>query len=452
MTAPRRSEKTRRRRLERDAGGARNAARAEHLRNEQLIAAMPAALITLDDSETVCQWNALAGRLLGVPASQAIGRPLSFLLAGWDSHWLAHAVTRARSTGETVEESSVPFIRPDGKNGFLDLAVTPMAGGATLGTSLLLVFVETTSKILLQRRLAQAQKLESIGQLAAGIAHEINTPTQFTGDNLQFLRDSVASVAALPPLLLELVEAVDGGAKETAPIVVRLVAACRSCDLAYLAREAPLAIEQSLEGIARVTKIVQSMKEFSHPGSDEKLPVDLNRAIESAVTVSRNEWKYVADLDLDLSADLPPVPVLAGDFNQAILNLIVNAAHAIAARAGDSPPVKGAIRVSTERCGSWAEIRVSDTGTGIPEAIRDRIFDPFFTTKAVGSGTGQGLSIARSVIEEKHHVTIDFETEPGKGTTFVVRLPLEGGSCGLLLEGEGEAEGEGESEGEEKAA
>jgi len=170
------------------------------------------------------------------------------------------------------------------------------------------------------------------------------------------------------------------------------------------------------------------MKEFSHPGTKEKVPLDLNHAIESTITVARNEWKYVADLDVDLDPSLPPTACQPGEFNQVILNLIVNAAHAIAEVIAKGGPAKGKIRIQTRNSEQWAEIRIQDTGSGIPEKVRSRIFDPFFTTKAIGKGTGQGLAIARSVVVDKHGGSIHFETEEGAGTTFVIRLPHDGTS------------------------
>jgi len=195
--------------------------------------------------------------------------------------------------------------------------------------------------------------------------------------------------------------------------------------LDYLRTEVPKAITQLLDGVEHVARIVRAMKEFSHPGPVEKAPVDINRAIESTALVSRNEWKYVAELITDFDPELPRVPCMAGEFNQVILNLIANAAHAIADVVQASPGAKGTIRISTRCHAPWAEIRVSDTGAGIPEAIQGRIFDPFFTTKPVGKGTGQGLSIAHTVIVQKHGGTISFESAPGAGTTFLVQLPLE---------------------------
>jgi signal transduction histidine kinase len=269
-------------------------------------------------------------------------------------------------------------------------------------------------------QLRQAQKLESIGQLAAGIAHEINTPTQFIGDNLHFLKDAFTDLFGLLGQYNLLLEAARGQsfARDQAQEIEKTI---QTINLPDLEKEIPLSINQANTGVQRVTKIVQAMKDFSHPGTDSKVPIDLNRAIESTLTVCRNEWKYVADLQTDFDATLPPVCCLPGEFNQVILNIIVNAAHAIADR--EQGNGKGVIGVRTVRLGNTVEIRISDTGTGIPEAARGRVFDPFFTTKEVGKGTGQGLAIARSVVVDKHQGEISFETEMGKGTTFIIRLP-----------------------------
>lgn len=210
-----------------------------------------------------------------------------------------------------------------------------------------------------------------------------------------------------------------------ADLTERVARTAQELDIPYTLREFPGAVEQALHGVERVTRIVRAMKDFSHPGTDEATAVDLRQAIESTLEVSRNEWKYVADAVTEFDPALPPVRCQPGELNQVILNLVVNAAHAI----GDVPATegkgKGTITVKTRRDECWAEIRVSDTGTGIPESARSRIFDPFFTTKPVGKGTGQGLAIAHSVVVEKHGGEILFETELGRGTTFIIRLPLE---------------------------
>ena len=201
-------------------------------------------------------------------------------------------------------------------------------------------------------------------------------------------------------------------------------AAIGSADLEYLRGEVPKAFEQALDGVSRISKIVQSMKDFAHPGSNDFRATDLNQAIESTITVASNEWKYVAEVVTDYDPQLPLVPCLTGEFNQAVLNMIVNAAHAISNVIADGTYGRGTINISTKRAGDHAEIRISDTGCGMTEDIRKRIFDPFFTTKDVGKGTGQGLAISHTVIVEKHKGTIDVSSEPGSGTTFMISLPI----------------------------
>jgi signal transduction histidine kinase len=168
------------------------------------------------------------------------------------------------------------------------------------------------------------------------------------------------------------------------------------------------------------------MKAFSHPGAmdDRPAPADMNAAIENTIVVSQHEWKLVANVVTDLDPSLPPVPLCLDAFNQVVLNLLVNAAHAVMATGAGAGSPKGTIRVETRRCDDWAELRISDTGTGIPESIRDRVFEPFFTTKAVGRGTGQGLALAHATITQRHLGEISFDTEPNKGTSFLVRIPL----------------------------
>ena len=273
----------------------------------------------------------------------------------------------------------------------------------------------------LESQLRHAQKLEGIGQLAAGIAHEINTPTQFVTDNLTFLRDSWKSTYELLEryrgAIREAADRLPAGAADT------LTQAEQSCDLSFISAEVPRAIDQSLDGARRVARIVRAMKEFSHPDSAEKTATNLNQAIESTVTVARNEWKYVSDLVTEFDAALPPVVCYPGDINQVILNLIVNAAHAIKEKIKEGE--KGRITVRTKMLGECVEISVADTGSGIAEAIRGRVFDPFFTTKEVGKGTGQGLALAYAVVVKKHGGKIWFETKVGEGTTFFITLPIQ---------------------------
>jgi PAS domain S-box-containing protein len=282
---------------------------------------------------------------------------------------------------------------------------------------------DITQKNALERELRQAQKLEAIGQLAAGIAHEINTPIQYVGDNTRFLEDAFEDIQPVMKAYHRLLAAIKTNSV-TADMIENVERILAEADLPYLSEEVPGAIEQSLEGIQQVSKIIRAMRRFSHPGSDRKVEVDINQALESTVTVARNEWKYVAEIETDFADDLPAVHCFPAEMNQVFLNLIINASHAIGEASDDGRKGKGRITVTTRSDRTSVFITIGDTGGGIPEKIRNRIFDPFFTTKAVGKGTGQGLAIARSVIVEKHGGMLRFETKKEHGTTFIIELPL----------------------------
>jgi two-component system, NtrC family, sensor kinase len=270
----------------------------------------------------------------------------------------------------------------------------------------------------LEVELRQAQKLEAVGQLASGIAHEINTPVQFVGDCVQLLRDSVEQLglALANHRQSHVTQALDEATRDA------LRAYDETLDLDYLLAEAPQAGTRAAEGLEQVANIVRAMKEFAHPDGREKKSADLNRALQSTLVVARNELRYLADVETSF-AELPSVWCHLGDLNQVFLNILINAAHAVAdAKKGD----RGKIVVSTRAFPESVLISIEDSGHGIPEAIRTRVFEPFFTTKAVGRGTGQGLAIARSIVTDKHGGQMWFESELGKGTTFFIRLPLGG--------------------------
>ena len=274
----------------------------------------------------------------------------------------------------------------------------------------------------MEQELQLAHKLEAVGQLAAGIAHEINTPMQFIGDNVHFLREAFDDLLGLVEHYATLKDTVQKNSIDPA-LLAAIEAAEENADLDYLQEHAPRAIERTLDGISRVCSIVSAMKVFSHPQND-KAPIDINAAIATTLTVVRNEYKYVAEVDTAFG-DLPRVTCHGGDMNQVFLNLIVNAAHAIESgqKAGEG---LGRIRIQTWREDGLVVIAVSDTGCGIAEPIRHRVFDPFFTTKEVGRGTGQGLSLAHAIVVDKHGGSLSFDTETGHGTTFFVRVPIDG--------------------------
>jgi signal transduction histidine kinase len=291
---------------------------------------------------------------------------------------------------------------------------------ARLNTGRRILTLEHSLKTLELER-SQAQKLESVGRLAAGVAHEINTPVQFVSDNVQFVRASLPQIAAVIHAFRTLQQTVQSGG-DVADAAFLADAADKAADLDFIMENAPLAIESAIDGLGRIATIVRSMKEFAHPDQAAKSLADLNQAIRGTLVIAHNEYKYVAELDAQYG-ELPAVPCYLGEINQVILNLLVNAAHAISDVVKDTASL-GKLTVRTRLDGAAVEISISDTGTGIPEAARAKIFDPFFTTKEVGRGTGQGLAIARSVIVNKHGGTLRFETECGKGTTFIIRLPI----------------------------
>jgi signal transduction histidine kinase len=254
-----------------------------------------------------------------------------------------------------------------------------------------------------------AHKLEAVGQLAAGIAHEINTPIQYVADSISFLGEAITElqgyVAAYRGALSEgkLPDPIDAAA-----------------DLAYLDEHAPAALARARAGLDRVATVVRAMKDFGQPAQHDKAWCDLNRALETTLTVATAAYRHVADIELELG-ELPVVACHVAELNQVFLHLIVNAAYAIGeARVA---PARGTIWIKTWTEPSHVLISIADDGTGIPEAIQSRVFDPFFTTKPVGAGTGQGLAIARSIVVDRHAGTLTFETAVGRGSTFVVRLP-----------------------------
>jgi signal transduction histidine kinase len=273
----------------------------------------------------------------------------------------------------------------------------------------------------LERELTAAQKLESVGRLAAGVAHEINTPVQYVSDNVQFVRTSIVEITTVIEAYRAL-RCAASAAGDVAAAAQRAAEAESAVDLDFLLKDAPLALNGAVEGLGRIATIVRSMKEFAHPDQAEKTPADLNQAIQSTLVVAHNEYKFVAEIDAHFE-ELPPVYCYLGEINQVVLNLIINASHAISDMVKTTGTL-GTLTIRTRLDGDSVEISIGDTGTGIAKSARDKIFDPFFTTKEVGRGTGQGLAIARSVIVNKHGGTLRYETECGKGTTFFIRLPI----------------------------
>ncbi len=397
-------------------------------RTRQIINTANDAFFTTDIGCRITEWNNTAEQLFGYRADEVMGQqldrfitpaggavdpvnPLSGILAACGENNRGELIAHHRNGHSFAVEVSISMMVDEDRfifNAFVH---------------------DISDRQQLQQQLVQSQKLESIGQLAAGIAHEINTPTQYVGDNVEFLRDSFEGIATIISKQETLLRALRAdGVAETLPDAVRealagLEAACETADLEFVLEETPDALKQAGEGVERVATIVRSMKQFSHPGGSAMSAVDLNASVESTLTVCRGEWKYVANVETDFDAALPPVTCMPGEINQVVLNIVVNAAQAFAEQ-GRGEGRLGTIRVSTRADGDTVELRIVDDAGGIPEHVQPRIFDPFFTTKEVGKGTGQGLAIAHRTITQ-HGGTLGFESTPGRGTTFVIRLPLQ---------------------------
>ncbi len=273
-------------------------------------------------------------------------------------------------------------------------------------------------KETIQAELLQKHKLESVGQLAAGLAHEINTPAQFIGSNIQFLSDSYAD---LNQFVAVLKAASLGWPEEPRKLITE---ALEELDWEYLETEIPTALVQSKDGVDRISSLLAAMKRFSHPGSTEMIATDLHEIIDTALTVSRNEWKYVAEVITKYDPEVPKIPLLVDQMGQVILNMVVNASQAIQEKRTKSAVEEmGVITISTHLVSEQVELVFQDNGIGIAAPIIKKVFDPFFTTKEVGKGTGQGLAICHDVITKKHHGTFQVSSEEGFGTTFTIRLP-----------------------------
>ncbi|MGE0481060.1 MAG: ATP-binding protein [Phycisphaerae bacterium] len=392
-----------------------HATRAAAARVRLLIDTALSAIITTDPAGHITDWNPEAKHIFGYSAEEALGRPITELLAPVDAS--AFSLDAARETRRRVETQ---VRRKDGTSILIELSVTPLHADGPAQVS---VFArDVTERERMQRQLLHSQKMESIGALAAGIAHEINTPTQYVSDNTRFLHENFVHFVRL---FREYEQAIadPSWSERGAELSRRLTELRRELDIEFLSAEFPKAIAQSLEGLDRITTIVRAMKGFSHPDGDTKELADLNSAIQSTVTVSRARWKDVAQLELRLDPELPRVPVHLGEFNQVVLNLVVNAADAIGEKLASTGDL-GRITVTTRVEDGHAVIEVADDGPGIPAAIRERIFDPFFTTKEVGKGTGQGLSICHAAIVKHHDGALHFTSTVGEGTTFYIRLPL----------------------------
>lgn len=380
-----------------------------------LLSGIRAAYVVIEvESDRLVVWNTVAEELLEVEGSELLGKKCKDALSdAVGDAW--PVVCLPNENGVSFQEGILTM------KGGRNIPVDKFA--FSLGEDrMAVVLIDTSERLELQRQLNVAQKMESIGLLASGIAHEINTPIQYAGDSIRFIQEALDDFLKVHTEMEKVVEVARTGG--FAPEVVKRVEdAIEDADLEFVVEEAPKACRRALDGIERVAAIVLAMKNFAHPGGDEKKAVDFNKALSNTITISKNEWKYMADVVFEPDKELPTVMCLAGDMNQVFLNIIVNAAHAmkpVVDKTGD----KGTLTIRTSHDDKSVSVSFSDTGTGIKAKDVDKIFDPFFTTKEVGKGTGQGLAISHDIVVNKHGGNISVKSEEGKGTTFTVTLPL----------------------------
>jgi PAS domain S-box-containing protein len=367
---------------------------------------MNTILIGVSLKDKVTHWNREAEVIFDIKGSDAIGKSITMMKINWEWDRVYEGISMAITTDCSVDMQEVRYSSVAGveKSKFLNMKITPIKDYNESLRGFLLTGDDITENRAMRIRSNQSQKLESIGQLASGVAHEINTPTQYINDNTLFLKKAFESI--LPGITIS--DQMGDAQKK---------------DIRFYIDEVPRAIDQTLEGISKISKIVSSMKQFSHPGSQEKVEYDICKIVDDAVTITRNEWKYVSDVEV-INCEEPPILLChPNSISQVLVNMIVNAAQAIEEKFGKGSDKKGRIQVEVRNDDSSVTVIVSDNGNGISDNAKEKIFDPFYTTKEVGKGTGQGLAIAFSVINTMHGGTIQVDSNEGQGTVFTIRLP-----------------------------
>jgi PAS domain S-box-containing protein len=396
---------------------------AERARAEEqfraIFRAAGSGMLQIDHDGRILQVNQAVEEIVGRSSEQLVGRLVTELCDPDDAPAALATLSALQRGEQDLDRLELRYPRPDGSQGWLDVCVSSLRDGEGQMRCAIVVAEETTRRKQLEAELRLSQKLEAVGRLAAGIAHEINTPIQFVGDNLRFLESAFEQLGGLNDRYRRTLTRYADRLEPAA--VAELDAAEDEADLAFLTSEVPGSLHEALAGVDRIATIVRAMKSFAHPSQQQKAAADLNQALLDTLTVARSELKHVAEVVTDLG-ELPLVTCHMGDLNQVFLNLLVNAADAVAETGR-----RGTITVRTRHVDDEVRITVEDTGGGIPQAVREQVFDPFFTTKEVGRGTGQGLALARSIVHDKHGGILEFETETGRGTAFTIKLPVAGG-------------------------
>jgi len=385
-------------------------------------------IVCTDAFGEITDINPAAERIFSVTRDEVMGKPLADLFSPGHSRKFVESglnVYSRSGQGDLVNNSvELSVISPSGEQFPIEVSMICVL---TKDSPVYTAFVRDISqRKRLEENLAHTSKMESLGQLASGVAHEINTPNQYIGDNVRFVDASFGKLAALIDEYRSAIE----GAKLSVEKAEAIAKKEAEADLEFTTKEIPSALSQALEGVERVGSIISAMKVFAHPSVESFSEIDLNKIVESSVTVARNEWKYVADVTMDLDQTLPVIQGNRGELSQVVLNLVINSAQAIEERFKGSS--KGTITITTRCNHDIVVLTIADNGAGIKPEIADKVFDPFFTTKGVGVGTGQGLAIARTVVD-RHSGEIRMKSSIGNGTTFTIKLPMvapeKEGSC-----------------------
>ncbi|MBW1975553.1 MAG: PAS domain S-box protein [Deltaproteobacteria bacterium] len=387
---------------------------------QAVINAVSAIVIAIDENGIVYRWNRQAENYFGIRASVAVGSSLEDLTKELP---IAEYVKSASETGQSVSKE-IKTENLNGRISFLEVLIHPYKKTDSGKHKILIVAFDITEKKHMEMQVAHSQKLQAIGTLAAGIAHEINSPAQCIAANLPFIQESFTELLKIISQYQEL-----GGLDPSSPRRLELLKNIKKSeeeiDIDFLTTEIPQAIQQSIECITQIQKIVSSIRDFSHPLTPKRQWVDINKSIQSVVNLTKNEWKRIAEVSLKLDPKLPLLYCSPTEINQVLLNLVVNALQAIQEKKEKNSNFWGRLTLETSLNGPWCEIKISDNGVGIPDTIKDKVFEPFFTTKDPGMGTGQGLAIAQAIVVRGHSGQIFFNSKEGKGTEFVIRLPLK---------------------------
>ncbi len=397
----------------------RNLAEFRSAENEKLIAAISSLFIGVGTDGKIFQWNHSSKKFFRMSENDVIDHAFVELLNDYITPDKLEEIVQLGLHREKPSSSiEIPVrFKINDESKLLLATINPIIdrSGRKFGFLLLAEDITNRKKEQMQRFLSQ--KLEALGQMAAGIAHEIRSPLQYIGDNGRFLQEAFDSLAEMCDKIKNTITRTEEtGDKIEAEELKQLL---EKSDFDFFTEEIPKASEQIVNGVIRVSNIVRSMNEFAHTGDDVSGKSDLNEMLKTTLVVAHNRLKKVAEIETDYAQDLPGIPCGMGELNQVFLNLLLNSADAIA-----ETGKHGIIKVSTTRNGSELVVRISDNGTGIPEENKDKIFTPFFTTKGVGKGTGQGLPFSYRIIVERHKGRLYFDSRVGKGTTFYIHLPI----------------------------